>query len=90
MHILVQQLNKEAATLDWTKSSGHTLSGVTHSQQYEEEFDVSSNLASSQKLGGQVSILPDARAASVNAAFERLANTSTTFSRSSEVHEKSL
>ncbi|KAI3465599.1 hypothetical protein Pfo_022262 [Paulownia fortunei] len=83
-YALDTQLNKEAATLDWTKSSGHTLSGVSHSQHYEEEFDISSNVTSSQKLGGQASVLPNARAASVNAAFERLANTPTTFSRSSE------
>lgn len=88
--ILVQQLNKEAATLDWTKATGHTLGGVTHSQHYDEDFDVSSNVPSSRKLGGEVSILSNARSASVTAAFERIANASTIFSRSSEVLEKSL
>ncbi|KAL6561438.1 hypothetical protein OROMI_017039 [Orobanche minor] len=78
---LTQQLNKEAANLDWTKSRGHTLIGDSHSRHYEEEFYIRSNVTSSQKLGGQAPVLPNARAASVNAAFERLANT---FSGSSE------
>ncbi|KAL6553590.1 hypothetical protein OROGR_007432 [Orobanche gracilis] len=77
---LSQQLNKEAANLDWTKSRGHTLIGDAHSRHYEE-FDIRSNVTSSQKLGGQAPVLPNPRAASVNAAFERLANT---FSGSSE------
>ncbi|KAK6142415.1 hypothetical protein DH2020_022763 [Rehmannia glutinosa] len=80
------KLNKEAATLDWTKSRGHTLSGGSRSRYYEEESDISSNVISSQKLGGQAPVLLNARAASVNAAFERIANTPNTFSRSSEEH----
>ncbi|KAL0405265.1 UNVERIFIED_CONTAM: hypothetical protein Slati_3840400 [Sesamum latifolium] len=88
-YALDKQLNEEAATLDWSKSKGHTLSGITHSQHYEEEFGIRSHVTSSQKLGGQASILPNARAASVNAAFERLANTSTMLSSSSEVGESS-
>ncbi|XP_051135266.1 uncharacterized protein LOC127254282 [Andrographis paniculata] len=80
---LNSQLNKEAATLDWTKSRGHTLSGFSYSGHEEEEFDTGSNMTS-HKLGGQTSFLPNARAASVNAAFERLANASTNSSGSSE------
>lgn len=71
---LVEQLNKEAATLDWTKSRGHTLSGGAPSYQYDEEFDPSSNVISSHKLGGRVSFLSTARAASANAALARLAD----------------
>ncbi|KAL0327974.1 UNVERIFIED_CONTAM: hypothetical protein Scaly_2230000 [Sesamum calycinum] len=88
-YALDKQLNEEAATLDWSKSKGHTLSGITHSRHYEEEFGIRSHVTSSQKLGGQAPILPNARAASVNAAFERLANTSTMLSSSSEVCESS-
>ncbi|PIN09131.1 hypothetical protein CDL12_18283 [Handroanthus impetiginosus] len=83
-YALDKQLNKEADALDWTKSRGHTLTGVTHSQHLEEEFDESSNATSSKKLGGEASILPNARAASVIAAFQRLSNTSAILSRSSE------
>lgn len=90
MRILLQQLNKEAATLDWTKATGHTLGGVAHSQHYDEDFDASSNVTSSRKLGGRVSILPNARSASVIAAFERIAYAPATISKSSEVLEKSL
>ncbi|XP_073124427.1 uncharacterized protein [Henckelia pumila] len=82
-YALDSQLNKEAATLDWTKSMGHTLSGFTHSVQYEEEFDIDQNETSSQKLGGQTSTLPNARASSVSAAYQRLANSSTALLRSS-------
>ncbi|XP_073308574.1 uncharacterized protein [Primulina huaijiensis] len=82
-YALDSQLNKEAATLDWTKSRGHTLSGFTHSVQYEEEFDNNRNETSSQKLGGRTSILPDARASSASAAYQRLANSSTALLRSS-------
>ncbi|KAL6577497.1 hypothetical protein OROMI_009825 [Orobanche minor] len=73
---LDSQLNKEAATLDWTKSRGHTLSGGAASDQYDEEFDLSSNVITSHKLGGRVSVLPTARAASANAALARLADSS--------------
>lgn len=83
---LMQQLNKEAANFDWTKSRGHTLSGGAHFEQYDEEFEPSSNVTLSQKVGGQVSVLPTARSASVNAAFARLASTSTPLSGSSGVH----
>lgn len=82
-YVLDSQLNKEAATLDWTKSRGHTLSGFTHSIQFEEEFDINRNKTSSQKLGGQISILPNALASSASAAYQRLANSSTALLRSS-------
>ncbi|XP_073124425.1 uncharacterized protein [Henckelia pumila] len=87
-YALDSQLNKEAATLDWTKSMGHTLSGFTHSVQYEEEFDIDQNETSSQKLGGQTSTLPNARASSVSAAYQRLANSSTALLRSSMIAGK--
>ncbi|XP_075477035.1 uncharacterized protein LOC142518200 isoform X2 [Primulina tabacum] len=87
-YALDSQLNKEAATLDWTKSRGHTLSGFTHSVQYEEEFDINRNETSSQKLGGRTSILPDARASSASAAYQRLANSSTALLRSSMIAGK--
>ncbi|XP_012830116.1 PREDICTED: uncharacterized protein LOC105951263 [Erythranthe guttata] len=89
-YALDSQLNKEAANLDWTRSRGHTLSGVTNSQHYEDEFDSTSNATPSQKIGGQASALPNARAASVSAAFERLANSFTTFSSSSEMDVQEL
>ncbi|KAH6764730.1 hypothetical protein C2S52_013699 [Perilla frutescens var. hirtella] len=82
-YALDSQLNKEAATLDWTKSRGHTLTGGTHFEEYDEEFDPSSNVTLSRKLGGRGSVLPTARAASVNAAFARIANTSTPLRESS-------
>lgn len=86
-YALDKQLNKEAANFDWTKSRGHTLSGGAHFEQYDEEFEPSSNVTLSQKVGGQVSVLPTARAASVNAAFARLASTSTPLSGSSGVSD---
>ncbi|KAG6385182.1 hypothetical protein SASPL_154010 [Salvia splendens] len=87
---LDSQLNKEAITLDWTKSRGHTLTGGIPSEQYDEEFDPDSNVVSSHKLGGRVSVLPTARAASANAAFARLADTSTPLSGSSVVPDPNI
>ncbi|KZV28324.1 hypothetical protein F511_16574 [Dorcoceras hygrometricum] len=82
-YALDSQLNKEAATLDWTKSKGHTLTGSTHRVQFEEEFDINRNATSSQKLGGQTYIFPNAIASSVSAAYQRLANSSSALLRSS-------
>ncbi|XP_077221192.1 zinc metalloproteinase-like protein isoform X2 [Tasmannia lanceolata] len=73
---LDKQLNQEAASLDWTKSKGHTLSGLRHSDRYEEEFHSDTN-SSYRKLGGKsLSSLPNARASSVAAAYHRVLNAS--------------
>lgn len=72
-----EQLNQEAATLDWTRSKGHTLSGISYSDHYGDDFSIEDITKSSQKLGGDVSDkLADARASSVAAAYRRLANAS--------------
>lgn len=87
-HALDKQLNQEAATLDWTRSRSHTLSGVRQSQHYEE-FYANNSRSSSQKLGGNISDqLANARASSVFAAYRRLANTSSNPSGPSDIHEE--
>ncbi|GMY09775.1 ubiquitin and wlm domain-containing metalloprotease [Fagus crenata] len=72
-YALDKQLNQEAASLDWTRSRSHTLSGVQYSENYDDSFvGDSSNIA--QKLGGNTSDqLASARASSVAAAYRRLA-----------------
>ncbi|CAL1381967.1 unnamed protein product [Linum trigynum] len=84
-YALDKQLNQEAASLDWTKAKGHTLTRVSHSTDYEEEdFDVANYRNSSQKVGGNVSDqFTSARASSVAAAYQRLADAS----MSSEMEE---
>ncbi|CAA2993176.1 Hypothetical predicted protein [Olea europaea subsp. europaea] len=89
-YALDKQLNKEAATLDWTKSSSHTLSRVRNLPHYEEELAINNNVSTSQKLGGQAFIIPDARISSVAAAYKRLANTSTSLLRSPETVQGSI
>ncbi|KAL2474268.1 wlm [Abeliophyllum distichum] len=89
-YALDKQLNKEAASLDWTKSRSHALSRVGSLQQYEEELAINNNVSASQKLGGQAFILPDARASSVAAAYKRLAITSTSLLRSPESVQESI
>lgn len=80
------QLNEEAATLDWTKSRSHTLSGLQHLQNYEDDvFD--NSVSSSQKLGGKSSF-SSARVSSVAAAYRRFADTSANHSRETEVHQE--
>ncbi|XP_038901675.1 uncharacterized protein LOC120088443 [Benincasa hispida] len=89
-HALDKQLNEEAAALDWTRSKGHTLTGIKYSQYHEESDDVEDGFAVSQKLGGSVSHqLVNARAASVAAAYHRLTNTSNFSSRVSQVSAES-
>jgi len=68
-------LNEEAASLDWTKSRSHTLSGRKISNHYEEElhFDVTTS-NDGQKLGGASDSLASARASSVAAAYGRFLN----------------
>ncbi|KAG5232031.1 hypothetical protein OIU76_005139 [Salix suchowensis] len=88
-YALDKQLNQEAASLDWTKSRGHTLSGDNHQVQYSEDFYVSDTRSSSVKLGGNVSNpLASARASSVAAAYHRLADSSSNSSGASKVHEE--
>lgn len=70
-------MNKEAESLDWTKSRGHTLNGTKIINDYEEDhlFDETENLF--QRLGGnQSDNLGNARESSVAAAYRRLSHTS--------------
>ncbi|KAJ8500997.1 hypothetical protein OPV22_011549 [Ensete ventricosum] len=74
---LNKQLNEEAASLDWTKSTSHTLSGRKYLDHYEEEDYVElSSKNSGQKLGGATNSLVSARASSIAAAYIRMANAS--------------
>ncbi|KAL5729786.1 hypothetical protein ACHQM5_002686 [Ranunculus cassubicifolius] len=74
---LDSQLNQEAASLDWTRSRGQTLSGHSHRHSHhfeedEEEF-YSEEDSYSQKLGGDRNVEMDtARSTSVAAAYRRL------------------
>ncbi|WJX39289.1 hypothetical protein P8452_26846 [Trifolium repens] len=87
-YALDKQLNQEAASLDWTKSTGHTLSGMRSSEILEDDFiEDSSNIP--QKLGGSRSgQLMSARESSIIAAYHRMANVSTNKSGGSEVNEE--
>ncbi|XP_025014855.2 uncharacterized protein LOC8265583 isoform X2 [Ricinus communis] len=72
-YALDKQLNQEAVSFNWTKSGGHTLSGIRHLDDYEES-NSSDNRSFSLKLGGNASDqLASARASSVTAAYQRLA-----------------
>ncbi|XP_048434419.1 uncharacterized protein LOC103955016 [Pyrus x bretschneideri] len=87
-YALDKQLNQEAESLDWTRSTSHTLSGVRYPERYEEDFIVGDRSNSSQKLGGNISDrLPSARSASVVAAYHRMATVS--HDSVSEAHEES-
>jgi len=70
-------LNEEAASLDWTRSRSHTLSGRKVSNHCKEElhFDVTSSNAG-QKIGGTLGSLASARASSVAAAYSRFLKSS--------------
>ncbi|KAF5176469.1 Ubiquitin and wlm domain-containing metalloprotease [Thalictrum thalictroides] len=71
-YALDSQLNREAASLDWTRSKGHTLSGLRRSDHYEEEFFEETGRIS-QKLGGKTTDeMATARATSVAAAHRRI------------------
>ncbi|KAG9455076.1 hypothetical protein H6P81_007980 [Aristolochia fimbriata] len=75
-YALDRQLNQEAASLDWTKSKSHTLSGFKRSDDFEEEFHAEGG-SGVQKLGGKSSNLYiSARDSSVAAAYDRLLNVS--------------
>ncbi|XAR68145.1 hypothetical protein NMG60_11003177 [Bertholletia excelsa] len=87
-YALDKQLNQEAEALDWTRSKGHTLTGVRHSVQYEELF-LDNQAGSSQKLGGTTSDqLTNARETSVAAAYHRFAKASLDPRGSSNVHQE--
>ncbi|KAG7010414.1 hypothetical protein SDJN02_27207 [Cucurbita argyrosperma subsp. argyrosperma] len=89
-YALDKQLNEEAATLDWTRSKGHTLAGIKYSRYHEESDDVEDGFGVSQKLGGSTSHqLVNARSASVAAAYHRLTNTADFSSRVSPVSGES-
>ncbi|CAJ2668318.1 unnamed protein product [Trifolium pratense] len=87
-YALDKQLNQEAASLDWTKSAGHTLSGVRSSEIFEDDFiEDSSNIP--QKLGGSRSDqLMSARESSIIAAYHRMATVFTNKSGGSEVNQE--
>lgn len=81
------QLNQEAASLDWTRSASHTLSGVTNTEIHEEDF-IAENSNIPQKLGGhRTDQLISARESSVAAAYHRMANVSANKSGGSEVNQ---
>jgi hypothetical protein len=70
-------LNDEAASLDWTKSSGHVLSGRKIFDSYGDEFVLEPEAdAVGHKLGGGSSSLANARVLSGVAAYQRLLNAS--------------
>lgn len=74
---LNKQLNDEAASLDWTKSSGHVLSGHKIFDSYEDEFVLEPEAdAVGHKLGGGSNSLANARVLSGLAAYQRLLNAS--------------
>lgn len=71
------QLNEEAASLDWTKSRGHMLSGRKIFDSYEDEFNLEPGItAAGHRLGGESSSLASARALSGAAAYQRFLNAS--------------
>lgn len=72
--IFLLQLNQEAASLDWTRSTSHTLNGARFSREQEEELSYSGESENlSRKLGGKgIEQLADARSSSVAAAYRRL------------------
>ncbi|ESQ33233.1 hypothetical protein EUTSA_v10003827mg [Eutrema salsugineum] len=77
-YALDRQLNKEAESLDWTKSRGHTLNGTKIMNDYDEEDHfVDEHETFSQRLGGnQYDNLRNARESSVAAAYRRLSHAS--------------
>ncbi|KAF3331061.1 hypothetical protein FCM35_KLT04415 [Carex littledalei] len=75
---LNKQLTEEAASLDWTRSKGHTLNGRKNFNSYdEEEFsDAPANPIIANILGGEVNSSATPRASSVAAAYRRFINIS--------------
>ena len=80
MNVFVWQLNKEAESLDWTKSRGHTLNGAKATKDFDDEEDFFVEIGDEnfgQRLGGnQYDHLGNARQSSVAAAYHRLSQTS--------------
>lgn len=79
-YALDKQLNHEAATLDWTKSKSHTLTGrkfSDHYEDYEDDIRVTEPNYSGQKLGGIWHSPSTARESSVAAAYNRFLSAST-------------
>lgn len=71
-YALDKQLNQEAASLDWTRSRGHSLSSVTSSDHYDVDREFESQSPLAHKLGGSSSVAASsAREASVAAAYDR-------------------
>ncbi|XP_058787200.1 uncharacterized protein LOC131661619 isoform X1 [Vicia villosa] len=88
-YALDKQLNQEAASLDWTRSAGHTLSGVRSSETYEDDFVADDNSNIPQKLGGNRSDqLMSARESSVTAAYHRMASVISNKLEESEVNQE--
>jgi len=74
---LNKQLNEEAASLDWTKSSGHVLSGRKIFDSYEDEFVLEPEPhVVAHKLGGGSSSPASARVLPGVAAYQRLLHSS--------------
>lgn len=75
-YALDSQLNKEAESLDWTKSRGHTLNGAKGKKDFDDEEDFFDDENFGQRLGGnQYDHLGNARQSSVAAAYRRLSQT---------------
>ncbi|KAG2307216.1 hypothetical protein Bca52824_026964 [Brassica carinata] len=73
------QLNKEAESLDWTKSRGHTLNGAKGTKDFDDEEDFFDEIRDenfAQRVGGNQYHLGNARESSVAAAYRRLSHTS--------------
>jgi hypothetical protein len=70
-------LTEEAASLDWTKSKGHTLNSRKNIDSYEEEFSYPPDEPIiANKLGGEVNLSATPRDSSVAAAYRRFINVS--------------
>jgi hypothetical protein len=78
MLLISVQLNEEAASLDWTKSRGHTLNGRKIFDSNEDEFVLEPDtVAFGHRLGGESSSLASSRALAGAAAYSRLLNAPT-------------
>ncbi|KAL8145541.1 hypothetical protein AgCh_003634 [Apium graveolens] len=91
-YALDKQLNQEAASLDWTRSTSHTLSGARFSREQEEELSYSGESGNlSRKLGGTaIDQLADARSSSIAAAYRRLDSAFSNLSGTVEAAEKHI
>ncbi|KAL0898739.1 hypothetical protein Bca101_082700 [Brassica carinata] len=76
---IMNKLNKEAESLDWTKSRGHTLNGAKGTKDFDDEEDFFDEIRDenfAQRVGGNQYHLGNARESSVAAAYRRLSHTS--------------